>query len=147
MDKSLHVSKSIEIKATAETVWKVLTEPAQIKQYLFGTEAESDWQEGSAILFSGEYEGQQYHDKGVILEHQEKKILRYSYWSGFSGLEDRPENYAQVSYSLNTLGENNYLFTWHQKGFVSAKACEHTETALEGMLTKIKELAEQPFLP
>ena len=27
-------------------------------------------------------------------------VLKYDYWSGFSGLEDKPENYSLVTYTL-----------------------------------------------
>jgi hypothetical protein len=31
-----------------------------------GTEVISDWKEGSTIIYTGEYEGKKYHDKGLI---------------------------------------------------------------------------------
>jgi uncharacterized protein YndB with AHSA1/START domain len=48
------VAKSnITIKADAARVWDALTNPELIKQYLFGTEAISDWKEGSSITYKG----------------------------------------------------------------------------------------------
>ncbi len=35
-------------------------------------------------------------------ENEQNKILSYSYWSGFSGLEDKPENYSLVTYTLES---------------------------------------------
>ncbi len=40
--------------------------PALIKKYLIGTDVSSDWKEGNAINYKGEYEGKKNHDKGVI---------------------------------------------------------------------------------
>jgi hypothetical protein len=68
--------------------------------HLFGTETSTDWKVGSKITFQGFYNEHQYCDKGAILENVPAKSLRYSYWSGFSGLEDKPENYATITYTL-----------------------------------------------
>ena len=77
-----------------------------------------------------------------MLKH-EKKFLKYNYWSGFSGLEDKPENYAVVSYKIEMLRDANCNLTWHQQGFSSEEGKCHTEQGLESMLKKIKELAEE----
>ena len=51
----LRVSKQIEIQASADAVWDVLVNPDKIKEYLYGTEAISDWEEGASLVFQGEY--------------------------------------------------------------------------------------------
>src|ERR1700710_2649756 len=114
----LTVSQSIEINAEPEKVWDALTNPEIIKEYLFGTETITDWNVGSEIIFQGEYEGHSYADKGIILQNDLYKQLSYSYWSGFSGLEDKPENYSLVTYTLDN-NENNKstIFTWTQTGY------------------------------
>ncbi len=101
MIKKLKVKKTIEINADTSQVWDALTNPKKIKQYLFGTETISDWKVGSTIIFQGEYQGQKYKDKGKILDIKEGQLLQYAYWSGFSGLEDKEENYSKVTYKLN----------------------------------------------
>lgn len=121
----------------------VLTKPEKIKTYLFGTEVNTDWRVGSPISFSGEYEGHKYEDKGNVIEKKPNELLNYSYWSGFSGLEDRPENYSLVSYRIKKLANNNCEFTWHQQGFSSEEGKCHTEEGLEKMLEQIKQLSEE----
>ena len=101
MNKNLTVIKSIEINADLQTVWDALINSEKIKLYLFGTETISDWKVGSPIIFQGEYQGQQYKDKGNILDIKQEHILQYDYWSSFSGLEDKPENYSLVTYKLD----------------------------------------------
>ena len=59
---------STNIAAPVAAVWDALTNPALIKQYMFGTDVVSDWREGSPIFWRGEYEGRSYEDKGVILK-------------------------------------------------------------------------------
>lgn len=103
----------------------------------------TDWNIGSPIIFQGEYNGQQYKDKGNVIENTKRKWLKYDYWSGFSGLEDAPENYALVTYKIENIDDNSVPFTWHQQGFSSEEGQKHTEQGLRGMLEIIKELSEK----
>jgi len=143
MDKNLIASSNINIQSTPEKVWDVLINPEKIKEYLFGTEVLTDWNIGSPIVFQGEYNGQQYKDKGNVIENKENELLKYNYWSGFSGLEDKLENYSLVTYKIEKLDDNSLSFTWHQQGFSSEEGKCHTEQGLQSMLEKIKELAEK----
>ena len=90
----------INIYSTAPKVWDALTKPELIKQYFFGTDAISDWQEGSTVVFKGEWEGKAYEDKGIIRMIEPNKLFRYDYWSSMSGIEDKPENYQVITYEL-----------------------------------------------
>jgi uncharacterized protein YndB with AHSA1/START domain len=141
MNMDLSIEKSIDIRADKLKVWDALTNPEKIKIYLFGTETLTDWQIGSEIIFEGEYQGQRYRDKGVIIDIKPGELLCYSYWSSFSGLVDKPENYSIVSYALNDNGTNTRL-TITQAGFTSEQACQHSQTAWEQVLLKIKDIAE-----
>jgi uncharacterized protein YndB with AHSA1/START domain len=133
MNKNLKVSKSIEINASAKAVWEALTDPDKIKVYLYGTETITDWQVGSPIIFQGEYDGNQYKDKGNVLENTPGKTLKYEYWSGFSGLEDKPENYSILTYLIESLADNQTKFTWAQEGFANEDGQQHAENTLYGM--------------
>lgn len=143
MNRNLKASKSIIIDSTPEDIWEVLTNPEKIKLYLYGTETLTNWKVGSTILFQGEYNGQQYKDKGNVLENDRPNVLKYNYWSGFSGLEDKAENYALVSYKIVSLGANRSEFTWLQEGFANEEGKCHTENGLENMLQQIKQLVEE----
>ncbi|PCJ67272.1 MAG: ATPase [Bacteroidetes bacterium] len=143
MDKNLVATQSIEINSTPNDVWKTLTNPEKIKIYLFGTETITDWKMGSPILFQGEYNGHPYKDKGNVIEHVENSILSYNYWSGFSGLEDKSENYSLVTYTIENISASKVKFTWTQKGFASKDGQVHTEQGLKTMLEQIKKLAEE----
>lgn len=70
------------------------------------------------------------------------QVLKYSYWSGFSGLEDHPENYSIVTYQIEPLLSNRVLFTWTQEGFANEEGQQHSKGGLPGMLEQIKNLAE-----
>jgi len=136
------LTTSISIDAPKSTVWNALTDPAQIKKYLFGTDTVTDWQVGSPITFSGVWEGNAYQDKGTILEIEKEKILKYNYWSSFSGTDDKPENYANITYLLqDQAGET--IFTIIQDGIKSPEAREHSEQNWKMVMGKLKELLEK----
>ena len=141
MNKELTVTQSIEIGADKSKVWDALINPEKIKTYLFGTETLTDWKTGSEIIFQGEYQGHQYKDKGTIIDIKTDELLQYSYWSGFSGLEDKPENYSLVSYKLDTANSKT-LLTLTQQGFANEQAQQHSQIAWTNVLQQIKQLTE-----
>ena len=136
------MEQSIEVNASATAMWDVLTNPKKIAVYLYGTETITTWEPGAEIIFQGEYEGQTYKDKGRVLEVELNKRLKYSYWSGFSGLEDLPENYFDVTYIIEDKGDS-CKFTWAQSGFKNEESLAHSENNMPNMLKVMKELAEK----
>ncbi len=143
MNHRLIISESVLIHAPVQKVWQGLTDPAVIKEYLFGTDTLTDWKPGNPVIFQGAYEGTTYQDKGVIQENIPGKKLSYTYWSGFSGLEDKPENYSLVTYTLLAESESETKFTWTQQGFASEEGFKHSLTGMADFLKKIKETIEK----
>lgn len=142
MDKSLIVEKKVVIETGAEKVWHALTDRETIKKYFFGTEAISDWKVGSSLIFKGEWEGKTYQDKGNILESEPGKKLKYNYWSAWSGLDDVPENYSLVTYSLSSSG-NHTTLELTQEGFANQEGLEHAQGGWNAVLDNLKKLLEQ----
>ena len=142
MDKQLTVTATIDINADTCKVWDALINPEKIKVYLFGTETISDWKVGSPIIFQGEYQGHKYQDKGTIKNIKPNQLMQYDYWSGFSGLEDKPENYSLVTYKLE-YANNKTTLILTQTGFVNEQSHQHSFTAWTQVLKTIKELIEK----
>jgi len=142
MNKELVTSMTIEIDANVDSVWFALTDRETIKKYFFGTEAISDWKVGSTLIFQGEWEGNSYRDKGNILAAEPGKLLQYDYWSGFSGMEDTPENYSLVSYRLEAGGDQTTL-SLTQQGFASEEALAHAGNGWKMVLENLKNLLEK----
>jgi len=136
MDNKLSFEASIDLNHPANRVWQVITDPELVKEYFFGTLVKSDWQPGSPITFTGSWEGKAYQDKGTILKVEPEKLLRFNYWSNFSGTEDKAENYSIITYRLAPNGQATKL-TIRQEGFESEEKRDHSkqnwQTVLEGM--------------
>ena len=143
MRHDLTVSQSIEINASPDKVWHGLISPDIIKEYLFGTETITDWKVGSPIIFQGEYQGHKYTDKGTVVENVLHKKISYRYWSGFSGLEDKPENYSLVTYALDSKDGKHTTFTWTQKGFSNEDGYNHSKSGMDTFLKSVKEAIEK----
>jgi uncharacterized protein YndB with AHSA1/START domain len=137
----MKLSLSRTFQATPASVWDALTNPEKIKVYLFGTETISDWKAGSPIIFRGEWEGKAYEDKGTILEIEEEKILKYTYWSNFAGLPDIPENYFTITYRLEKEGSGT-LFTLEQGKFKTQEAMDHSRENWNKVMGTMKGMLE-----
>lgn len=145
MRHDLIVSESIDINASPAMVWDALTNPEIIKKYLFGTETITDWKVGSEIIFQGKYgenNEHSYRDKGIIIQNIPGELLSYSYWSGFSGLEDKPENYSLVTYNLKSEDDQETTFTWTQKGYATEEGYQHSLGGMKEFLKQIKRVIE-----
>jgi len=142
MNKELKVTQELLINADISKVWDAIVNPEIVKQYFFGTQVESEWKEGSPIVFSGEFDGKQYRDKGTILAIDPKKFLQYSYWSGFSGLEDKAENYSLVTYELETV-DSAVKLTMTQEGFANEQGHQHAVQGWEMVLNGLKNIVEK----
>jgi uncharacterized protein YndB with AHSA1/START domain len=136
------IEKSIEINASKQKVWDGLTNPEIIKQYMFGTETICNWKEGSEIIFQGSYEGKSYKDKGIIQKVIANKFLQYSYFSSFSGMEDKPENYHLITYELQEKDDKTILML-RQENLQSEEAQKHSDKNWDFILFTIKEILEQ----
>jgi uncharacterized protein YndB with AHSA1/START domain len=135
------LSTSITVKAPAAEVWQALTDPAIVKQYFFGTNVKSDWKVGSPIIWEGEWEGKTYKDTGTILDIDPGKFVKYNYWSSMSGTENKPENYADVTYSLSEKNGQTVL-TVTQDNIKSKESKEHSEQNWQAVFGKMKEMIE-----
>lgn len=136
------LTTKIDFNAPAAKVWKGVTDPELVKQYFFGTTLKSDWKVGSPITFSGEWDGKSYEDKGIILEITPGEYVKYSYWSSMSGTEDKPENYANISYRVTEKdGKTTLQIT--QDGIKDEAAKEHSEQNWQMVFGGLKKILEE----
>ncbi|MEO5563991.1 MAG: SRPBCC family protein [Chitinophagaceae bacterium] len=134
-------SVSTKINAPASRVWDALTKPALIKRYFFNTDASSDWTPGSPVTFKGEWQGKKYEDKGTVLDSEPCHMLRYTYWSSMSGIEDKPENYVTITYELEEENGKTNLTVSHDN-ISDEKMRKQSEENWKKVLKGLKEMVE-----
>jgi uncharacterized protein YndB with AHSA1/START domain len=138
----------ITVNAPTEVVWRALTDPAMVRQYMHGTNMETDWKVGSPITWKGEWQGRTYEDKGSVVAVEPKKLLKVTHWSPMGGTEDKPENYHTVTYEIAEQGKETIL-TLEQDNNPSQEAAntmaeQNWGPVLEGLKAVAEESAPQP---
>ena len=143
MSKQNLVAKaSTTVNAPIERVWDALTNPKLIKQFMFGTEAVSDWKVGSPIVWKGVWQGKPYEDKGTILKIDPPHLLQYSHFSPLSGAPDVPENYHTLTYVLTAKGDKT-LVELSQDNNASDEEVQHSRGMWEQLLVSLKKVLEE----
>lgn len=128
------------VKAPLEKVWDALVNPEIIKQYFFGSSQQTDWEIGSSIVWTGEYEGTKYIDKGKVLEFKPNEKLSYSYLSSWADLDDKAENYLLVTYQVEASGNDTEL-TITQSNYDEEKA-RHSAENWSIVIDGLKKIVE-----
>lgn len=90
----------IKINASRRKVWDVITNPALVKLWQYGSDLFTNWEPGSDIRFRTEWEGNVFEQWGKIMEIKPNELVRYNLFAPRPGLEDKPENYFIMNYIL-----------------------------------------------
>ncbi len=141
MRNDLIAHASVVIDAPRARVWRALVTPEDISRYMFGAEVISDWNVGSPITWRGQWQGRAYEDKGVILEADRERTLRYSHYSPLSGTAGEPEDYHTVTIQLSGEGAQT-IVSLTQDNNSSEQAREHSEKNWAAMLDALKDFVE-----
>jgi uncharacterized protein YndB with AHSA1/START domain len=123
-------------------VWRAITDPDEIEQYMFGSRVETDWKPGSQIVWRGTYEGKAYEDKGEVVKVEPEHRLEVTHFSPLSGQEDVPANYHTLVYQLEER-DGTTRVVLSQDNNSSEEAAEHSKANWEKMLAGLKEVAER----
>lgn len=141
-NEGLVAKASTTIDAPIAKVWDALINPEVIKKFMFGTEAVSEWKEGSPIVWKCTWEGKPYEDKGVILDIEPQRMLQYSHFSPLSGAPDVPENYHTLTYELSEKGDKT-LVVLSQDNNSTEEERDHSQGMWEKMLASLKNVVEK----
>ncbi|KQW80061.1 hypothetical protein ASC89_08100 [Devosia sp. Root413D1] len=109
MSATFTATTSLELSTPPTRVWAALTDPAMIRQYMFGAELTGDWRQGGTVTYRGEWDGTPFEDKGDILEIDPPRLLKVNYYSAMSGQPDTPENRQLITYALVPSGTGTRL--------------------------------------
>lgn len=146
MPKGIVARATTTIAAPPADVWKALTTPETIAQYMFGTTVVSEWKVEGPIVWKGEWNGKAYEDKGVILRLEPERVLEYSHFSPLTGLDDEPDSYHVVTIELAADGSGTQV-TLSQDNNANDEARQHSETNWQTMLDGLKKLLETRGAP
>ncbi len=142
MPQDFSAVASTEVRAPLAQVWGALTDPEIIAKYMFGARVASTWKKGAAITWTGEWKGKPYQDKGVILQIQPPRLVRYTHFSPLSGLADSPENYHTVTVRLTPKGDLTAL-SLTQDNNPTEEDRDHSQQNWGAMLAALKALLEK----
>ena len=142
MNNGLIAQASTSIYASVEKVWDALVNPEIIKQYMFGSEAISEWKENSPIIWKGIWQGKTYEDHGFILKLDYGKTLVFSHFSPMTGLPDLLENYHNVTFKLLGNGDFTHI-TLLQDNNSNEEERKHSQSMWESMLSELKKVLEK----
>jgi uncharacterized protein YndB with AHSA1/START domain len=150
MAKPLIIKNTIVINASAAEVWDALVNPKQTKKYMFGCEAISNWKVGDPLLWKGQHEGKEIvFVKGYIQDIQPEKFLAYTaHDPNNTAIEDIPENYLTITYSLTyEKGKTTFVVTQGDYNKVADGKRRYEESYNNGegwhpLLVQIKSLVE-----
>jgi uncharacterized protein YndB with AHSA1/START domain len=142
MSNNFVAKTEITIAAPVSDVWSALTDPAKIKEYMFGAQVVTNWKKGSPIVWRGEWQGNAYEDKGRVITFEPEKKLVVTHWSPMSGVPDLPENRHTVSYELHFKnGTTHVVLT--QDNNASEDEKKHSEWTWNMMLQNLKGSVEK----
>lgn len=104
--------KKVLINAGPATVWKALTEPDQMVQWMgepeMGLTINTTWQVNSPITISG-FHHIKFENKGTVLTYDPHRTLSYTHLSSISRLADIPEHYSIFTFILAPVAEQTEL--------------------------------------
>lgn len=141
MAETFMVKEKLIIKAHAQQVWKALTNPGQVKRYMFGYEVESEWKAGSTILWILKRDGKTYTRKGKVLLAEQNKFLKFTDFNPDVDSEKDESNHAIITYELfENEGSTTLQITDDCAG--NEKKYEETKRFWNTVLPKLKEMLE-----
>lgn len=135
-------TSAIAIDAAPAQVWQVITDPASMSEFFFGSEVVTDWVVGGPIAWRGVWEGKPYEDRGEIVEFDPERRLVTTHFSPLTGRPDVPENYHTLTWTLEPHGAQTVL-TLSQDNNDSAAAATHSEEMWDSLVADVKEIAER----
>lgn len=136
------ISKTTRIQSTPEKIWDILTNHEKnikwASAFYEGTYVETDWKQGSEVLWKTP-DGS-VGAKGKVVEHNTGENLKIAFWDDVQMSDPQPTGEYYESYSI-TKENGASLLTIHS-GPLSMKYCKSQEPLWDKALQKIKDLAE-----
>jgi uncharacterized protein YndB with AHSA1/START domain len=141
------IENSTTIEAPPSEVWRALTDPDLMKQWMaepeMGVEIITDWKVGSPMIVKGHHNGVDFENKGTVLEFKPNSILRYSHLSSLSRLPDTAESYTVIEFRLARTEENSTSFHVRISNFPTEPIFKHWEYYWRVTIGVVKRFIER----
>ena len=141
MKETFIARTQMTIHASPAKVWEALTKPELVKKYMMGADVKSAWKVGSPLVYTGEYKGKQFEEKGVIQKIEPGKVLQATHFSTTSGKEDKAENYAVVTWELKPQNGGTVVAV-SQDGIETEKGLQGSQANWKGVLEGLRKTVE-----
>jgi uncharacterized protein YndB with AHSA1/START domain len=92
--------------------------------------------------YRGEWQGRKFEDKGRVLRVEPERLLVSTHWSPLSGVPDVPENYHEVTYTLEPQGTGTRL-TISQDNNADEEERQHSQQNWQTMLEQLRQFLEK----
>lgn len=127
------------IRATAEELWRALTEPEFTRQYWVGTTQESEWKQGATWRIVKPDGGAA--DSGEVLEIDapHKLVLK---WQNHLFPELTAEGFSRLTYLLELKGEEVKLTVTHEMDRKDSQLIAMVSKGWPHILSSLKSLVE-----
>ncbi|MFC0514508.1 SRPBCC domain-containing protein [Mucilaginibacter angelicae] len=139
------IVKEVVINATPAKVWKMLTVPELMSQWMGEPEMQlsviTDWQSGGSVVIRG-INPLPFESTGKIIVFEPEQLLGYSHLSSLSGLADEAQNYTLLLFEVKPVGEQTQL-SLTLSNFPTEIIFKHFDLYWNGTLTVLKSFAEQ----
>ena len=131
------------IHAPIDRVWTALVDPEDIARYMMGARVVSDWSEGGAIRWSGEWKGKAFEDVGRVVKARAPDLLVYTHNS--AGADGATQEHV-ISIELKEVGGVTHL-RLTQGGNNTEAAREHAVENWTLMLDQLKKMLGEAPVP
>ena len=139
------IETSILINASPSEVWKYLTTPALMQQWMgepeMNIEVTTDWKIGGHFKVRG-FHHVRFENRGTVLQFEPMKILQHSHLSSVSHLPDKEENYSIITFLMSP-SEQETLLTIQTENFPTESIYRHFKFYWEGTVNVLKALIER----
>jgi uncharacterized protein YndB with AHSA1/START domain len=139
-----NIENTIIIAAAPAIVWRFLTVPELMKQWMGDKEMEiritTDWKVGNPILISG-FHNARFENRGTVLAYEEPITLSYTHLSSLSRLPDLNENYSVIKFVLKKIDLHTQL-TVRLENFPTESIYKHLDFYWKGTLGLLKAFIE-----
>lgn len=138
------IENTIIIDAALDVVWRFLTEPELMKQWMGEKEmdigVETDWKVGNPIIITG-FHHANFQNTGTVIAYNNNELLSYLHLSSLSHLPDVKENYSLITFLLKAIDQNTQL-TLHVENFPTESIYRHMDFYWRGTLSVLKDFIE-----